>query len=156
MERRELEKMGKVMPTLEDKLRQAQLKITPQRLEVLRALEKYPTHPCADTLYRAVKRRYPSVSLATVYKTLETLVAVGQVKVALVNKGKAFYDTRVDAHHHFLCTQCGYVEDVDIKLGCLDACAPRGMLEEHHVDHSEVVFHGVCNDCLTRTKRAMS
>lgn len=135
------------MPLLEEKLRKRHLKITPQRMEILRALEKLPSHPCAETIYRAVRKRHPSVSLATVYKTLETLVEVGEIRVALVSKGKTLYDTRLEDHHHFLCNACGYVEDVDINLDCLENCAPHQMRSHHKVSRSEVVFHGVCQNC---------
>lgn len=135
------------MSNLEDKLRQKSLKITPQRLEILRALEKVPAHPSAEIIYQSVKRRYPAVSLATVYKTLETLVEIGEIRVALVNKGKTLYDTRLDNHHHFVCNQCSYVEDVDIKLNCLDTCVPSSMRERHEVLQNEVIFHGICQSC---------
>jgi len=137
------------MSALEEKLRQAKLKITPQRLEILRALHKVPPHPSVEQIYCAVKKRYPAVSLATVYKTLETLVEIGEIRVALISNGKTLYDTRLEDHHHFICTQCGYVEDVDIKLDCLETCAPSQLFHKHRVDHNEVVFHGVCGDCLS-------
>lgn len=137
------------MPLLEEKLKKRHLKITPQRIEILRALEKLPDHPCAESIYQAVKKRHPSVSLATVYKTLETLVEIGEVRVALVSQGKTLYDTRLEDHHHFLCTECGYVEDVDINLDCLENCAPNQMRSQHRVQKSEVIFRGVCQKCAS-------
>jgi Fur family peroxide stress response transcriptional regulator len=135
------------MLNMKDKLREKKLKITPQRLEVIRALQSPVSHPSAESIYKKVKKRYPSVSLATVYKTLDTLVQIGEIQVALVSHGRTLYDTRLDDHHHFVCTRCGYVEDVDIKLSCLEHCTPGAVGEHHQVHYSRVVFHGICRDC---------
>lgn len=132
---------------LEDKLRQKNLKITPQRLEILRAIQNTPDHPSAECIFQKVKRRYPAVSLATVYKTLETLVEIGEIRVALVSQGKTRYDMRMDRHHHFVCTRCGCVEDVSMNLNCLDTCFPEKMGHSYQVQRSEVVFHGYCPRC---------
>lgn len=137
------------MSSLIERLREKNLKITPQRLEILRAIHKVPAHPSTDRIYQSVKKRYPAVSLATVYKTLETLVEIGEIRVALVSKGKTLYDTRLDHHHHFVCEQCGYVEDVNIKLDCLENCGPSHMKKDYQVSQSEVVFKGICINCST-------
>ncbi len=135
------------MKIAEEKLRQRHLKITPQRLEVLRTVLQMTDHPSADQIYRMVKIRHPTVSVATVYKTLETLVEVGELKVALVTQGRARYDPRVDRHHHFLCSQCGYVEDLEIKLDCLETCFPQALQDRLTIQRSEVIFHGLCPKC---------
>lgn len=140
------------MSALEEILKSKRLKITPQRLEVLRALEKVPPHPSAECIYHAVKKRCPSVSLATVYKTLDTLVEIGEIQVALVSDGKTRYDTRTDTHHHFLCTQCGYVEDVNITLDCLQNCLSHEMQAAHQIQRSEVIFRGHCHQCATQNQ----
>lgn len=136
------------MLALEEKLKRQKLKITPQRLEILKALNRVPDHPCAEVIYQAVKKRCPSVSLATVYKTLDTLVAIGEINVALVSEGKTRYDTRTDSHHHFLCKQCGYIEDINVSLDCVDTCLPHHLSQPHQIERSEVVFRGLCHDCL--------
>lgn len=132
---------------LEEKLRLKKLKITPQRLEILHAIQTLPSHPSAELIFQSVKRRYPAVSLATVYKTLETLVEIGEIKVAVVSQGKTLYDTRLDKHHHFICSTCGYVEDVEMNLNCLETCFPKNQMGSNQVHYSEVVFHGLCAKC---------
>jgi Fur family peroxide stress response transcriptional regulator len=141
---------------LEEKFRKKNLKITPQRLEILRALMQIPDHPSAETIYQKVKRRYPAVSVATVYKTLETLVEIGEIRVALVSQGKTRYDMRMDRHHHFLCSQCGAVTDVDMNLNCLETCVPETMGHSYRVLRSEVVFHGICPHCQGEEKAPSS
>jgi Fe2+/Zn2+ uptake regulation proteins len=132
---------------LEEKLRQKNLKITPQRLEILRAIQNQHSHPSAESVFLSVKKRCPAVSLATVYKTLETLVEIGEIKVAVVCQGRTLYDTRLDKHHHFICQSCGYVEDVEMNLNCLEVCFPQKVPGHYHVHSSEVVFHGLCPQC---------
>ncbi|HKY62578.1 MAG TPA: transcriptional repressor [bacterium] len=136
------------MSLLEEKLRQKCLKITPQRLEILRAIQQHQCdHPSAELIYQTVKKRYPAVSLATVYKTLETLVETGEIRVAIVIQGRTRYDTRMDRHHHFLCSVCGHVQDIEMKLDCLNSCMPDAMEGKGRVLRSEVIFHGVCSAC---------
>ncbi|MGH7829130.1 MAG: Fur family transcriptional regulator [Candidatus Binatia bacterium] len=138
------------MSAFEEKLRQKHLKITPQRLEILRAVQNCPCHPCAEVVYRTVKKRYPAVSLATVYKTLETLVEIGEIRVALTLHGKTLYDTRLDRHHHVVCTSCGKVEDLDMSLDCLETCVPRAMRNKFKILSNEVIFHGLCPVCESK------
>ncbi len=136
------------MSVLEEKLRQKNLKITPQRLEILRAVQNHQCdHPSAELIYQAVKKRYPAVSLATVYKTLETLVQIGEIRVAIVSDGKTRYDTRMDRHHHFLCSACGGVQDVEMRMDCLETCTPESLIGKGTIHRGEVIFHGICSGC---------
>ncbi|OUT18357.1 Fur family transcriptional regulator [Campylobacter concisus] len=100
-------------------LKQSGLKVTPQRLSVLRILDRH-THPTIDELYDEILKESPSVSLATVYKNLNTLKDEGLVvEVNIVNQ-KARYDIYEYPHIHVVCESCGSVEDVsydDAELG---------------------------------------
>ncbi|WP_103581988.1 Fur family transcriptional regulator [Campylobacter concisus] len=100
-------------------LKQSGLKVTPQRLSVLRILDRH-THPTIDELYDEILKENPSVSLATVYKNLNTLKDEGLVvEVNIVNQ-KARYDIYEHPHIHVVCENCGSVEDMnydDSELG---------------------------------------
>ena len=100
-------------------LKQSGLKVTPQRLSVLRILDRH-THPTIDELYDEILKESPSVSLATVYKNLNTLKDEGLVvEVNIVNQ-KPRYDIYEHPHIHVVCESCGSVEDVnydDADLG---------------------------------------
>ena len=92
-------------------LKQSGLKVTPQRLSVLRILDRH-THPTIDELYDEILKENPSVSLATVYKNLNTLKDEGLVvEVNIVNQ-KARYDIYEHPHIHVVCENCGSVEDM--------------------------------------------
>ncbi|MDL0088752.1 Fur family transcriptional regulator [Campylobacter gastrosuis] len=87
------------------------LKVTPQRLSVLKILDKH-THPTIDELYDEIKKDSPSVSLATVYKNLNTLKDEGLViEVNIVNQ-KPRYDIYEYPHIHVVCEGCGCVSDL--------------------------------------------
>ncbi|MGH1600801.1 Fur family transcriptional regulator [Campylobacter majalis] len=95
-------------------LKQFGLKVTPQRLSVLRILDRH-THPTIDELYEEIKKENPSVSLATVYKNLNTLKDEGLVvEVNIVNK-KPRYDIYEYPHIHVVCECCGHVQDLSYE-----------------------------------------
>lgn len=93
-------------------LKQANLKATPQRLCVLKILDKH-THPTIEELYAEIKRDYPSISLATVYKNLNTLIDEKLVVEVNTPNQKAKYDIYEHLHIHVVCSVCGHVEDVN-------------------------------------------
>ena len=93
-------------------LKTKELKATPQRISVLKELDK-KGHPTIDDLYNALKKENPSMSLATVYKNLATLKEKGVVIEVNTAEGKMRYDIYSKPHIHFVCQQCGSIEDVD-------------------------------------------
>jgi Fe2+ or Zn2+ uptake regulation protein len=84
-------------------------------------------HPTAEQVFAAVRRRLPHISLATVYKALETLVEAGVARRLADGPGPARYDGRSDAHYHFRCARTGAVVDLPLPYdpGLLDKLAPR-------------------------------
>ncbi len=93
-------------------LKDKELKATPQRLCVLKELEK-KLHPTIDDLYEALRVDNPSISLATVYKNLSTLKEKGVVIEVNVADGKMRYDIYSKPHIHLVCKKCGSIEDAD-------------------------------------------
>lgn len=100
-------------------LKEHDLKATPQRLCVLKILQKHE-HPNIDELYEDVKKEYPSISLATVYKNLNTLQEQGLVVEVNVPNQKAYYDIYEKPHIHIICSKCGHIEDMSFKDSKLD------------------------------------
>ena len=93
-------------------LKQAKLKATPQRLCVLKILSKH-AHPTIDELYKQIKTEYPSISLATVYKNLNTLINENLVVEVNSPNQKAKYDIYEHPHIHLVCSNCGNVQDIN-------------------------------------------
>ncbi len=92
-------------------LKDKQLKATPQRLAVLKILNKH-THPNIDELYENIKKEYPSVSLATVYKNVNTLKDANLITEVNVKNGKMKYDIFIEPHIHVVCDTCLNVYDL--------------------------------------------
>jgi Fur family peroxide stress response transcriptional regulator len=91
-------------------------RFTEQRAAVYRFLAATDSHPTADEVFLQVRHDLPGISLATVYKSLETLVGCGlAVKLAYAD-GSARYDGRTDPHHHVRCLACGRVSDVPAHM----------------------------------------
>jgi len=94
------------------KCRKAGLKLTPQRLAIFKILENNTSHPTVESIYNSLRKDYPTMSLTTVYNTLETLFKIGEVVKLDIDSDKAHFDPNTNPHHHFLCTHCGKIEDV--------------------------------------------
>jgi Fe2+ or Zn2+ uptake regulation protein len=97
---------------------------TEQRAAVYRYLLSTDAHPTADDVFTTVRHDIPDISLATVYKSLETLVGCGLAVKLTYGDGSARYDGRTDPHHHARCLSCGSVIDVP---GRLDRSALAGL-----------------------------
>ena len=126
-----------------ERCRQAGLKITPQRIAVYEILLKSRNHPTVEEIYEEVKSRYPFVSLATVYRTVETLERMGLAKKVCYWGSTARYDANMDEHHHLICTSCGAIKDVYIE-GRLDI--PEELEGFKTVGYSINVY-GICPNC---------
>ena len=92
-------------------LKQAKLKATPQRLCVLKILSNH-AHPTIDELYKQIKTEYPSITLATAYKNLNTLINENLVVEVNSPNQKAKYDIYEHPHIHLVCSNCGNVQDI--------------------------------------------
>ena len=132
--------------------RAKQIPLTHQRLAVYEELSARHDHPSAESLHESLKKQYPSLSLATVYKTLQTLHAMGMVARVDSPTAQARYDAIVDTHHHAVCASCGRIEDLfDPRLDRLPAPKTAGFRVSGHSVH----FHGLCAQCA-KTGRSQS
>ena len=98
---------------LQDALRAAGVKLTHQRLEIFREVLASREHPDAEAVYRGVKRRLPTVSLDTVYRTLALLGELGFVTTLGPRRESVRYDANLGHHHHFVCERCGLARDFE-------------------------------------------
>ncbi len=129
------------------KLQDSGHRMTPQRLCILQALVGSNSHPSAEEIYAQVQRVSPMTSLATVYKTLETLRDMGEALEMEVGDGRRHYDgVRPHSHPHVICTGCGRIEDVDLQdLSSLQAEA--GQASGYRISAQRVEFYGLCQTC---------
>ncbi|RUM28775.1 MAG: transcriptional repressor [Aquifex sp.] len=125
------------------KCKEIGLKITPQRLAVYEVLLKSYNHPTVEEIYEEVKKMYPYVSLATVYRTLETLEKIGLVKRVCFWGNSARYDANTSEHHHLICEKCGRIEDIDLD----QKLAIPENLQGFKTDSYSVNIYGLCPEC---------
>ena len=100
-------------------LRSEGFKVTPQRIAIYDALRGHHNHPTAEMIYHRLRPMHPSMSLATVYKTMEIFEKIGLVKVLEVGDERAHYDWDTTAHAHIRCVRCNKVERYD---ECRSSC----------------------------------
>lgn len=94
------------------------MKATHQRIVIFKALADSTVHPTIDWLFERVKESYPSISLATVYKTMETFVEYGVVKRVKCEDGKNRFDANMEPHNHMYCENTGRIfdfKDMDLQ-----------------------------------------
>ena len=90
----------------------AGIKLTHQRVEVLREVARHDGHPSADAILDGVKSRIPTVSVDTVYRTLWLLTDLGLIATLGPRRDAVRFDANLSPHHHYVCERCGVVSDV--------------------------------------------
>ena len=145
--------MGKKQKTSFDELRRickkAGIKLTPQRLEIFEEISGSKDHPSAEALYEKLKKRMPTISLDTIYRTLNTFEKLGLIKRVHLLNDQARFDSDMESHHHFICTRCKRI--VDFKWPGFDSIAPPEDVEKFGKilgQHAEL--RGICKDCLEK------
>jgi len=129
-----------------ERLREKGVVLTPQRLAVVEFLKKNDTHPTVDEIYKKLRKKYPMMSQATVYSTLELLKNIGEIQELFIRKDKTCFDSRSDPHHHFLCRKCGNILDIEVDCAIFKA----GSIEEHKVEEIQAYLYGICASCLEK------
>lgn len=135
-----------------ERCRQAGMNVTPQRIAIYRALLDSEDHPTPEMLFRAVSSEMPSLSLATIYKTLDALAAIGLVHSVAVDSDKRRYDANDGAHHHLVCSSCGCIRDYYSDE--FDALLPRRRVQGFAPQAISVNITGICGDCRQKRKEA--
>jgi len=128
------------------------LKFTSQRYAIYRALAGSTEHPSVEDLYSTVKAAYPTLSMNTVYNTLESLKEVGIASEISLWHDKARFDANQTAHHHLVCLRCKKIEDLyDDTLDRL-ALSPKAK-HRYRITGHRVEFHGYCSDCKPKSTK---
>jgi Fur family transcriptional regulator, peroxide stress response regulator len=130
---------------MKDALRGRGMRLTHQRIEVVRDIAAADDHPDVEHIFRDVRTRVPTISLDTVYRTVATLVELGCVTRTTLTPGPARYDANVTHHHHFVCTRCGTACDIDFDLDAIRG--PAGTEGVGTVETVEVRLRGTCMAC---------
>ncbi|MBA4389601.1 MAG: transcriptional repressor [Syntrophus sp. (in: bacteria)] len=124
--------------------RRIDIKLTPQRLAILECLVGNTSHPSASDIYKSVFEKFPTMSFATVYNTLETLKEKGVVVELSIDPDKKRFDPNTIPHHHLLCLRCKIIKDIFEKFSLV-----LSESEEYNFDiiGNHVDFYGICPQC---------
>ena len=125
------------------------LKVTPQRQCIFRILHDDGSHPTAHSVFQSACEEIPTISLRTVYQTLNDLVALGEIQQVDVGTGAARFDPARGTHHHLVCINCGAMRDVHSDLHGLHL--PVRQHQGFTISGAEVIFRGLCAKCFQVT-----
>src|SRR6185437_4142380 len=138
-------------------LRATGLKLTPQRLAIVRELAADPTHPTAQELFERLRPELPSMSFATVYNTLDSLASAGLCAALSLSPGPARFDPNMRPHDHAVCDRCGQVRDVPCEAGGeIHVGEASGAPSGFDLRTVERVYRGLCEDCAAEAAREQS
>lgn len=90
-------------------------KVTPQRLAICEYVLSSKDHPTTDMAYLEIKKKYPTISLATIYQTLHLLTNIGMLQELNFNDRISRYDPKTSPHINIICKNCGKVEDYETE-----------------------------------------
>lgn len=128
------------------------LKVTPQRQVIFRVLSSTTHHPTAEVVYAAVRSELPTISLRTVYQSLNDLSAMGELSALHLGTGSTRFDPTLEPHHHLVCGACGTIEDLHHDFPGVVLPAPAA--EGFEVHATEIVFRGRCVSCAAHDDAA--
>ena len=137
---------AKYKKRLEEALNHTGQRPTRQREHVFSVILKKRDHPTADEIYARSRSDMPTLSLATVYNCLDTLVESGLVRQVNFDREPTRYCPNLTQHAHFYCKESGEVVDVDLPdtvITQLKAALPKGF----NAQHINIAYHGQCPDC---------
>jgi Fur family peroxide stress response transcriptional regulator len=124
-------------------------KRTPQRLAILDYLEGNTSHPSAEEIHRAVSKKYRSMSVATVYNTLNALAKAGFLRELTIDPRRKRYDPDTSRHHHLICVRCHKIVDIPVWIA---VDLPGDIARNYTLLGNHIEFYGHCSPCKTKGK----
>ena len=120
---------------------------TPQRMAILDYLEGNKEHPSADDIYKAVSKRFPTMSFATVYNTLSALKNRGRLLELTIDPDKKRFDPDTSPHHHLMCIKCKQILDVQMNYRVALPDSDFEIIGNH------IEFYGICPKCKEKKSK---
>ena len=122
------------------------MRMTNQREIILKELRDSRQHLTADQLYERVKKSMPRISLATVYRNLETLSEAGIIGKLEISGRQKRFDYEITPHHHIYCLQCQRVDNIEFEQELVDQGA-MASTTGYRITGYRVEFVGICSSC---------
>jgi len=121
-------------------------RLTNQKKAILDYLRSTPSHPDAYQVYEEVKKKLPQISLATVYRNLDTMTKKGLIRALRIKEDRFNYDGNPVRHHHFYCVKCQRVFNIDdnilLNFEQIMESAVVELIEDY-----EIFLKGICKNC---------
>lgn len=139
------------MEVLIQNLKDNNLKVTPQRLIIYKYLANNFIHPSAETIYNGIRKDNPTISLATVYKTLNSLKDANLIQEINVGEDSFRYDVQIVPHSHIICTECHEIVDYfpNEEFKNISASS-KDIIEKESgfkINYQQMYFYGTCSNC---------
>jgi len=135
---------GNIVKNFANLLKEYDLKVTPQRVAIVQEFHKYG-HMNIDDLYKNLLDRFPSVSLATIYKNINSMVEKVFLQELKIPNSKTFYELVKNEHYHLYCNKCGYIED--IMLDNRNIIKQVSKINHFQIDSTNIILSGTCSKC---------
>ncbi|MGD6773434.1 peroxide-responsive transcriptional repressor PerR [Staphylococcus simulans] len=130
-------------------LRNAGIRITPQRQAILRFLISSETHPTADEIYQALSPNFPNISVATIYNNLRVFKKTGIVNELTYGDASSRFDFNTHNHYHVICENCGKIVDFHYpQLHEVEQLAQH--VTGFKVSHHRMEIYGLCPECQSK------
>ena len=123
-----------------------------KRDAILTCLRQTKVHPSADWVYAQLKPEIPDLSLGTVYRNLSLFKEQGVIQSLGTVKGVERFDGDTHSHVHFICTECGAVQDIEgmPQLPSLRSSAEHDLGSQ--IQGCQITFTGLCRNCIESNK----
>ena len=139
------------MARFEEACRNSGAKLTHQRMEIFREVVQTGEHPDVEKVFQGVRKRMPTVSMDTVYRTLWWLKDLGMITTLGSSRERVRFDGNLSRHHHFVCTQCGLTQD--FYSDAFDSLElPDSLLSIGQAENIQVEVKGLCLKCAACEK----
>ena len=142
-------------------VRAAGLKLTPQRMAIVRELASDESHPTAQELFERLLPGLPTMSFATVYNTLDALSSAGLCAALSLSPGSGRFDPNMTPHHHVVCDVCGAVRDLPSPERAREASSEGAAVRAvalaapgFELRAVEQIFRGTCASCAKGRARS--
>ncbi|MEN3002204.1 MAG: Fur family transcriptional regulator [Armatimonadota bacterium] len=145
-----------VVNRLIEGLKRAGLRLTPQRVAICQLLAESKDHPTASMIYHALLPQFPTLSLATVYKTLDVLKRLGLIyALGDAGDGCEHYDADLNPHINLVCLRCHQVSDYEDEA--IQQVEQRVAAQSgYEIQGARIVYYGLCPACRNGNSAATS
>lgn len=123
-------------------LKEYNLKVTPQRLAIVNELY-HNGHMNIDDLYKKLLEKFPSISLATIYKNVNAMIEKVFLNEVKIPDSKSVYELVKEEHSHLVCSSCGIIEDIHVDTSVLESTIKT----DFKISSTSVIFTGTCTKC---------